>query len=217
MEHRLKNTIDLKRNLTKDNTYGSCVAPSINNLISIIALSKTYKYCLFLFLIFVCVSFGQDSTYQNHDIEFKSLNKVIQITADSSTYDKKFGNSYRVLLVYHVGHDRVYLTRRIVLPINMSPDYPYRLLDKFEGDKNFVVIAGSRMFFIYDVVADSLTNPVFTKFPYKDGVDAQTGHIINLQLSKDGRILIGEARDFGRFSFDLTDPLSPKQNRIESK
>ena len=142
---------------------------------------------------------------------------MIQITADSSTYDKKFGNSYRVLLVYYTGHCRVYLTRRIVLPINMSPDYPYRLVEKFEGDKNFVVIAGSRMFFIYDVAADSLSNPVFTKFPYKDGVDAQTGQIINLQLSKDGKTLTGEAFDYGRFSFDITDPLSPKQNRIEIK
>ena len=161
--------------------------------------------------------YGQDSTYRNHDIEFKSLNKVVRITADSSTYDKKFGNSYRVLLVYYTGHCRVYLTRRIVLPINLSPDYPYRLLEKFEGDKNFVVIAGSRRFFIYDVDADSLSDSVFPRFPYRDGVDAQTGQIINLQLSKDGLILTGEACDYGRFSFDLTNPLSPIQNRIESK
>ncbi|MFA6026109.1 MAG: hypothetical protein WC727_06675 [Ignavibacteriaceae bacterium] len=142
---------------------------------------------------------------------------MIQITADSSTYDKKFGNSYRVLLVYYTGHCRVYLTRRIVLPINISPDYPYRLVEKFEGDKNFVVIAGSRMFFIYDVAADSLSNAIFTKFPYQDGVDAQTGQLSNLQLSKDGRTLTGEACDFGRFSFDLTNPLYPKQNMIEIK
>lgn len=206
-----------KRILTNDNTYRSCLTPSINNLISIVGLSKTYKYCLFLFLLFVGVSFGQNSTYRNHYIEFKSLNKLVQITADSSTYDKKFGNSYRVLLVYHVGHDRVYLTRRIVLPINMSPDYPYRLLDKFEGDKNFVVIAGNRKYFIYDVDADSLSNSVFPRFPYQDGVDAQTGRLINLQLSKDGLILTGEACDYGRFSFDLTNQLSPKQNGIEGK
>jgi hypothetical protein len=110
-----------------------------------------------------------------------------------------------------LSNNNLKLIRQIILPVNLSPDFPYKLIFKFEGDRKFAVIKGNRIFYIYDFLADSLSKPIKPRLSIEEAVDAQTGMLINLRLSVDGNTLSGEAMDMGAFSFYLSNPLKPKQ------
>ncbi len=147
-------------------------------------------------------------------MEFESMNKVIRITADSSTFDNNLGDSYRVLQIFKKSNHKLTLIKRVVLNINQSPDYPYRLNFKFDGNKKFVIVTGVTSFYIYDANSDSITKKIVPTYPPNTedfAQDSQTGHLRELKLSEDGKMFSGLALDFGNFSFDLTDPLNPKE------
>ena len=59
---------------------------------------------VFLIIIFNGISFSQDyKVYQK--IEFESINKVLMITADNTTYNENFGDTYRVLRLFLKSQD----------------------------------------------------------------------------------------------------------------
>jgi hypothetical protein len=166
---------------------------------------------ILLFLLLPNFIFAKDSIKTISEIQFESINKVVRVSADSSTYDNNLGDSYRLLQVFSFSNNNLELIRQIILPVNLSPDFPYKLILKFDGHRKFAVIKGNRIFYIYDVLADSLSEPIKPGLTIEEAVDAQTGMLINLKLSADGNTLSGEAMDMGAFSFDLSNPLKPKQ------
>ena len=154
---------------------------------------------------------GQNQRKQS-EVEFKSVNKVIRITADSTTSDQKFGDSYRVLLIFQKeNEEKLKQIKRIVLPINISPDFPYKLTKQYDKESKFVLVQGFSILFIYDVLTDSLSKAIVPIFKNPVAVDAQTGHLENLKISKNGKLLTGYAMDLGEFRFDLSNLMEPKQ------
>lgn len=169
------------------------------------------KYILLPIILWTTISPGQNQTKES-EVEFKSVNKVIRITADSTTYDRRFGDSYRVLLVFKKENEKkLKQIRRIVLPVNRSPDFPYKLTEQFEKESKFVLVQGFVTLFIYDVLRDSLSKTIVPRFKNPVGVDVQTGHLQNLKISEDGKFLTGYTLDLGDFKFDLSNLMEPKQ------
>jgi hypothetical protein len=140
------------------------------------------------------------------------LNKKLTLSADSTTYDQKWGDVHRVLSSWEIdGNGILKSVNRIALPVNGSPDFKYALTLVHEGDRTFVVVKGMWHLFIYDVMNDQLSNLMRPDFPNGVGHDAQTGHLKNIELSDDGMTLSGYAMDLGDFKYDLTDLLNPVQ------
>ncbi|MDX1667341.1 MAG: hypothetical protein R3350_08930 [Saprospiraceae bacterium] len=138
----------------------------------------------------------------------RSENRLIVILADSTTYDENYGPSHRILEVYDA--DACSLIRREVLPVNVSPDFPYYLAEiTYNNTSKIVAIRGFQSIYIYDVENDRLLprlEPSYEKERY--AVDAQSGMIQRLEVWEN--YLVGHAQAYGAFAFDLTDPRSPK-------
>jgi hypothetical protein len=161
----------------------------------------------FLFLISSSV-FGQKLADQN-SIEFKSVHKLISLIP---IHDEGFatGNRNSKLKIYS-DEDSSKLLNEHTLRVKPFYNDFFVFKDKFDGEKKFVVIQGSVVFFIYDILADSLSQQCDPDLSHEDGIDAQSGQLMNIRLSNDGKILTMEVRDFGKFSFNLDDPLHPKE------
>jgi len=100
--------------------------------------------------------------YQSPTFLSDATGKTIQITADSTSYDEQFGDSYRVLRVLkNVNGKEIELSRRL-LPVNASPDFRYRFADVYaKGKQEWVLIQGHYFFFVYDVVNDRLSEKIW--------------------------------------------------------
>ncbi len=139
--------------------------------------------------------------YQSPTFLSNATGKTIQIAADSTSYDEKFGESYRVLRVLkEVNGKEKELSRRL-LPVNTSPDFRYRFADVYAKDKQeWVVIQGHYFFFVYDVVNDKISEKIFPPKPRNfEAADAQSGRITTLAF--EGNQLNGTAQDIGAFQF----------------
>jgi len=161
----------------------------------------------FLFLISSSVV-AQKLADQN-SIELKSVHRLIRLIP---IHDKGFatGNRQSKLKIYS-DEDPSKLLNEHTLRVKSSYNDFFDFKDKFDGEKKFVVIQGSVVFFIYDILADHLSQQCRPDLSHKDGIDAQSGQLMDLKLSQNGKILTMEARDFGNFSFNLDDPLHPKE------
>lgn len=154
------------------------------------------------------------STIEGNRLTIRSndLNRLVAITADSSTYDEELGESHRILVTYDL--DKCTERYRQTLPINESADFPYLLADiSFHSVFNMVAIKGKHQIYCFDVKEEQLLKPVSPAFN-KDRImeDAQSGTIEHLEVWED--YLMGHAIDFGVFAFSLADnmainPLAP--------
>lgn len=169
------------------------------------------SFFLSFFLISSIVS-GQNLSEVN-TVEFKSIHKIIQLVP---IQDQQFstGNTNGKLKIYY-HNDSLILLKEYILTVKLIHNEEFSLQSKFDSERKFIVVKGSRVFFIYDVLADRLSNPCKPNLSMEDGLDAQSGQLSNLNLSEDGKILSLEARDFGGFSFDIEDLMSPKEFKRE--
>lgn len=138
-----------------------------------------------------------------HDIDL-----WVCIVADSTTYDADYGDSHRVLEVYDTKTcERI---ERKVLPVNVSPDFAYFLAEiTYNHTSRLVAIRGFSTVYIYDGTARKLLPPLKPKYvAERYGEDAQSGMIQRLELWE--KYLVGYARDYGAFAFDLNDLQKPK-------
>jgi hypothetical protein len=177
---------------------------------------------IFFFIIFINnFSFSQEyKTYQKK--EFNSGNKVLKITADKSTFNKNYGDSYRVLRIFIKLKDNTLKEiKKYILPVSYRfPDYPYSFSVSFEGKNNFVIIKENSSFFIYDLDKDQLSKQIQPIFKEAENADAQSGMITKLKIDSTGKYLIGHAQDWGDFYFDLSNLIKPhqiKKSEIKSK
>ncbi|MBL7794324.1 MAG: hypothetical protein JNK77_18475 [Saprospiraceae bacterium] len=132
----------------------------------------------------------------------------ICIVADSSTYDADYGDSHRILEVYDTKNcQRI---ERKVLPVNVSPDFAYFLAEiTYNHTSNLVAIRGFGTVYLYDATSRKLLPPLKPKYvAERYGEDAQSGMIQRLELWE--KYLVGYARDYGSFAFDLSDQQKPK-------
>ncbi len=133
---------------------------------------------------------------------------IAVIVADSTTYDEDYGDSHRVLEIYDANTCKS--IDRHVLPVNVSPDFPYYMAEiNYNGASKMVAIKGFDKIFYYDLASRRLLSPlepVFKGERYAD--DAQSGMIQRLELWEN--YLVGAAQDMGVFVFDLSNIEEPK-------
>lgn len=150
--------------------------------------------------------------YQSSAFLSDATGKTVQITADSTSYDERLGESYRVLKVFkEINGNEKELSHRL-LPVNGSPDFRYRFADVYADDRQeWVIIQGHYFFFVYDVINDRLSEKIFPPKPKDfEAADAQSGRITTLAF--EGNQLKGTAQDIGTFRFS-TKQLYKKMSR----
>lgn len=145
---------------------------------------------------------------EGNQLWIREANTLVAITADSTTLDENLGASHRVLAVYDT--ETCTLVNREVLPINVSPDFPYFLAEiTYNNESSLVGIRGARTIYIYDVVNQRLLPPLEPQYLSKRlSEDAQSGNILRLEVWEN--FLIGFAEDEGTFAFDLNNAEAPE-------
>ena len=144
---------------------------------------------------------------ENGTVWVRSLHVWLAITADSSTFDPEYGESYRVVEVYDTRSCE--LISRRVLPVNSSPDYPYYAAEiSYHNIHRMVAFRGVDSIFLFDAAARRWLPALSPGFSSpRQETDSQSGEILHLEVWED--YLIGFCRDFGAFAFDLKDRSKP--------
>lgn len=144
---------------------------------------------------------------QGNQLYDAESNHWIVIRADSSTYDANLGDSHRILEIYEAGTCNLLFQQ--VLPINESPDFPY-YLSQFIYNKvsRLVGIRGDKLVYFFDLSSNKLSPAMKPKFvQQRYAADAQSGRILHLETWE--QYLVGYARDYGAFVFDLRNSARP--------
>ncbi|HFA49035.1 MAG TPA: hypothetical protein ENJ95_08460 [Bacteroidetes bacterium] len=148
-------------------------------------------------------------TFETENIFWaKNENLLVVIKGDKETEDSDFGPSQRILELYDgTNCERI---MREILPVNLSPDYPYYLSDiTYNNLSNVIAIRGFDQIYILDLKNKKLSKPLSPKYlNERFADDAQSGMIQRLEVWEN--YLIGYATSMGPFVFDLKDPLNGK-------
>ncbi len=128
-------------------------------------------------------------------------NTLVCIVADEK-------ESHRILEIYNTSTCE--LIKSEMLPINISPDFPYLIADIiYNKNSHLVAIKGYGAIYCYDVENQKLMDALIPDFlNERIAVDASSGSIKHLEVWEN--YLIGYATDIGAFVFDLTDTANPK-------
>ncbi len=149
----------------------------------------------------------------DHVLEGNSLwasreNLLVVIAASQETEDPDFGESHRLFEVYDgTSCQKIF---REILPVNISPDFPY-YLSKITYNKvsRVVAIQGFNNIFLFQLGERKLSGPFEPKYlNERYAEDAQTGMIDRLEVWEN--YLIGHANGMGAFVFDLRTPGHPE-------
>ncbi|MCB0632849.1 MAG: hypothetical protein R2824_11305 [Saprospiraceae bacterium] len=149
-----------------------------------------------------------NAVMDGNQIWIRELGILLAITADSTTYDEDFGDSHRVLEVYNT--ENCEQIGREVLPVNVSPDFPYFLAEiTYNNDSELVGIRGANTIYVYNVSQRELLPVLKPQFlSERMSEDAQSGNILRLEVWE--HFLIGFAEDEGTFAFDLANENAPQ-------
>ncbi len=135
----------------------------------------------------------------------KNENLIVTIVATEKTNDPDLGESHRVLEVYNQSCERIFQN---ILPVNVSPDFPYYLSDiTYNKISQVIAIRGFDKIYIFDLATKQLSkplNPSYLNERYAE--DAQSGMIQHIELWEN--YMVGYATGEGAFVFDLSDPMN---------
>jgi hypothetical protein len=141
--------------------------------------------------------------------------EAVFIVADSLSYDEDFGPSHRSLVLIDL--EKCEEVDRKLLPVNVSPDFPYQLADiSYHRMRDVIAIKGLKTVLCYDLQSKEVVGPVEPSYKEERAyADAQSGNIERLEVWED--YLIGYATDMGAFAFVITadNTLSPYLPAIE--
>ncbi len=131
----------------------------------------------------------------------KEANVLVCIVAGEETKDEDYGDSHRILEIYDGNNCE--LIEKQVLPVNVSPDFAYKIADRTYNKLNqMVAIKGFDQIYCYDAKNRKLTAPLKPQFiNERYAEDAQSGMIKHLEVWEN--YLIGYAVDMGVFVFKL--------------
>jgi len=146
-------------------------------------------------------------TLKENSVWLPDQSVLVTITCDSSTFDKKFGDSHRILSIYDTNNCQP--TLQLTLPVNKSPDFPYYLADiNYNHASNIVAVKGFNSIHCLNVVTKKMLPTLIPQFKIpRKIVDAQSGLIIHLENWE--HFLIGYAQDQGVFVFNIKDDSTP--------
>lgn len=144
---------------------------------------------------------------ENASVWIRSQEILVAVTADESTYDPNYGDSYRVMEVYDTRTCE--LLERKVLPVNVSPDFPYYVAEiSYNKVHMMAAVRGFNSIYLYDAENRKWLPELKPKFATtRYGADAQSGMIKRLEVWED--YLIGYSQDYGAFVFNLGDKNQP--------
>lgn len=144
---------------------------------------------------------------EGNQIWLRDLNTLIAIVADSTTYDPDLGDSHRVLKIYNTTDCS--LTKRVEMPINISPDYAYYLAKvNYNNLSKLIGIMAFNSVYLYDMEQQKLLDSVQPTYLSKRNLDdANSGLIQHLELWEN--YLVGYAQDGGSFVIDVNDKNNP--------
>jgi hypothetical protein len=127
---------------------------------------------------------------------------AVFIVADSTSYDEEFGPSHRSLILMDM--EKCEELDRKLLPVNISPDFPYQLADiSYHRVRDVIAIKGLKTVLCYDLRSKEVFGPVEPSYKSeREYADAQSGNIERLEVWED--YLIGYATDMGSFAFVIT-------------
>lgn len=144
---------------------------------------------------------------ENNSVWIRSQEVLVAVTADAETFDENYGDSYRVLEVYDTRTCN--LIERKVLPVNVSPDFPYYVAEiNYNNIHQMAAVKGFKSVYLYDAENRKWLpelQPEFASTRY--GGDARAGMIHRLEVWED--YLLGYSQDFGAFVFDLSNKNQP--------
>lgn len=131
----------------------------------------------------------------------RELGLGVFIAADSTTYDEGLGQSHRLLIAMDLSNCEE-VDRRL-LPVNVSPDFPYYLADiSYHRTRGVVAVKGLKTVLCYDLKSKTVFGPVGPEYKSKrELADAQSGNIQRLEIWEE--YIIGYATDLGPFSFTI--------------
>lgn len=149
-----------------------------------------------------CVISGE--VLEENELWLKDHAKLVCIRADSSTYDKTYGMSHRILEVFDTYECKTEI--KLTLPVNQTPDFPYYLADiNYNNQSKIVAIKAAKTVYCLDLETQKMQPVLVPKFKTtRPEADASSGQIIRLELWED--FLVGYAQDKGTFVFDLKNP-----------
>ncbi|MEK7254572.1 MAG: hypothetical protein AAB316_07505 [Bacteroidota bacterium] len=135
-------------------------------------------------------------------------NLLVRIAAGEETQDKQFGESHRILQVYDGATCQQVMKE--ILPVNLSPDFPYYLSDiTYNNVSKVLAIKGFDKILILDLANRKLQPAMSPKFLNQRYVeDAQSGMIQRLEVWEN--YMVGYAASMGTFAFDLRNPQKPE-------
>lgn len=133
---------------------------------------------------------------------------LIVIRADSSTRDAELGDSHRLFELYDTKSCQ--LLQSQVLPVNVSPDYPYLLANiLYNKNSQLVGIRGFNGLYVFDVASRKMLPKLSPRFATaRPGADAQSGMIQHAEVWE--HYLIGYAQDQGVFVYDFNNKAKPQ-------
>ncbi len=122
--------------------------------------------------------------------------------ADSTTYDKALGDSYRILIISSTKDDSE--LAKYYLNVILSADFSYKFNDGYLEEYSILIIQGVSSFYIYDIRNNTLSNHVKPEKRDCEVSDAQGGYIRNLKVLENGRVLQLEIVECGIRRFDIS-------------
>jgi hypothetical protein len=137
---------------------------------------------------------GECYTYEEKGIKYC-------FAADSTTFDKALGDSFRILIVSNSQDDSE--LARYYLNVNLSADFAYIFNDDYIEKYGIMIIQGVSSFYIYDVINNILSNHVRPEKRDCEVSDAQGGYVRNLLVLEQGRILQLEIVECGIRNFNI--------------
>ena len=160
------------------------------------------KYLSLLAILFTTqLAFAQE--LKTFDCYKHSESMKICIAADSSTYDKVFGFSYRL---FHISNplDSSIIYKQ-VLNVNYAPDFEYFLNKDFIEEYDIIVVAGVKSFYIYELNEKYLSDQVLIDYTGCVFSDNQGSYIGNFKVLEDGKVLELTIKECGKRHFNITD------------
>lgn len=156
------------------------------------------------FLIFLIPQICIGQNYNIKECFFDTVtNRKYCISTDSKTFDKKYGDSYRLFEIFNT-NSKDSIVRKIYLDINRSPDFDYQINFAYYKEYKKLIIQGCAMFYIFDVIENKISNQIFPDSRNCEFSDGQGSYIRNLKILK-GDVLELEVDECGIHRFDIRD------------
>ena len=150
--------------------------------------------------------------YIRSEIVFPSIYKVVRVISDQDVLSENETGQiiYNKLVVINYINGFSIIKTRELPKDNIYHNYKLPLY--YDGaEAKFVVIAAAKQFFIYDLLANKLSEKIIPQFEDAEYADSQSGNLTFTGISSDGKLLSGEALDWGSFEYDVTIPFKPFQ------